>query len=421
MKNYLFLIVILFPAVLLSCKQTNVPQADWQWRGDNRDGIYNETGLLKEWPADGPELLWYFEGLGDGYSSVAIANGKLYITGRDEDNLVLFVFDLKGKLLKKKTVGKEWVENFEGPRCSVVVDEGKLYIANSLGQLFCLDETTLNEIWKKDGLTDFDGRNIMFGMTENPLIAGDKIYMTPGGEKHNMVALNKHTGELIWTSPGTGLLSTYCSPLYIGDQKIPMVVTWVGALPVPGAARGTPNNNELVAFNAKTGELLWSLTLPSENTINPNTPIYSDGLIFVSTGYRGGSWLLRLKDGGKAIEEVWHNNADNQHHGPVKVGDYVYTTSHVNSRGFYCIDWKTGETMYRVDHPQIAMVYADGMLYCYDERGGMSLIKPNPEQFELVSRFEITLGTNQHWAHPVINDGVLYIRHGDALMAYKVK
>jgi len=400
-----------------------VPQAavDWQWRGENRDGVYNETGLLKEWPADGPELLWYFEGLGDGYSSVAIANEKLYITGRDDDNLVLFVFDLKGKLLTKKTVGKEWVENFEGPRCSVVVDEGKLYIANSLGQLFCLDETTLNEIWKKDGLTDFDVRNIMFGITENPLIVGDKIYMTPGGEMHNMVALNKHTGYVVWTSPGNGQLSSYCSPLFISNQQIPMVVTWLGAIRLPGASWGTPNNNEFVAFHAETGELLWTITLPSGNTINPNTPIYSDGHIFVSTGYGGGSWLLQLKEGGRAVEQVWHyKEADNQHHGPVKAGNYVYTTSH-NGKAFFCIDWKTGETKYRESHPQGAMVYADGMLYCYDDRGGMSLIKPNPEQFELVSRFEITLGTKQHWAHPVIHNGVLYIRHGEALMAYKIQ
>jgi len=415
MKKYLFIIVILLPIM-------GHAQKNSQWRGENRNGIYNETGLLKVWPADGPQLLWHFEGLGAGYTSVAIANEKLYVTGMHDNDLILFVFDLTGKLLTKKTVCKEWNQRFPGTRCSVLVDDGKLYIGNSLGQLFCLDEVTFNEIWKKDGIADFGGINLMFGMTENPLIAGDKIFMTPGGEKHNMVALNKRTGALIWTSPGKGLLSSYCSPLYISDQKIPMVVTWVGALPVPGEARGTPKNNEFVAFNAETGDLVWSIVLPSENTINPNTPIYSDGLIFVSTGYRGGSWLLRLKDGGKAIERVWHNSADDQHHGPVKVGDYVYVTAQRNNKGFYCIDWKTGETRYReANFAQSAMVYADGMLYAYSDNGNMNLIKPNPDKFELVSSFKITLGTEQHWAHPVIHRGVMYIRHGDALMAYKVK
>ena len=421
MKKYLFFIAVLFSVILPTCKQKNVAPAtpDWQWRGKNRDGIYHETGLLQKWPAEGPELLWYFEGLGDGYTSVAIANEKLYVTGRDDDNLVLFVFDLNGRLFAKKIIGKEWDTNFEGPRCSVVVDDGKLYIGNSLGQLFCLDESTLAEIWKKDGLSDFDGRNIMFGMTENPLIVGDKIFMTPGGEKNNMVALNKHTGELIWTSPGNGQLPAYCSPLYIGDQQIPLVVTWLAS--TQRAERGIPNNNEFAAFHAETGELVWAITLPSDNTINPNTPLYDNGLILASTGYGGGSWLLLLKDGGRAVEQVWHNRADNQHHGSVKVGDYLYTTGHAN-RGFYCIDWKTGETKYRKEEQSLsAMVFADGMLYCYDDRGGMSLIKPNPNEFESAGKFEITLGTNQHWAHPVVYQGVLYIRHGDALMAYKVK
>jgi outer membrane protein assembly factor BamB len=411
MKKYFFIVAMMLPMMLQAQKSS-------QWRGENRDGVYNETGLLKVWPANGPEMLWSYEGLGDGYTSVAIANGKLYVTGVTDGDLILFVFDLTGKLLTKKTVAKEWTENYPGTRCSVHVNDGKLYIGNSFGQLYCLDETTLNEVWKRDGIAEFGGINIMFGMTENPLIVGDKIFMTPGGEEHNIVALNKHTGALIWTSKGTGGLSSYCSPLYISDQQVPMVVTWVG---VSGAGgRGAPNPNQLVAFHVETGALLWSETLPSGNTINPNTPTYSDGFIFTSTGYGGGSWMLRLKDGGRSIEQVWHNEADNQHHGPVKVGDYVYTTAQ-NNRGFYCIDWKTGETKYKVDHPQSSMVYADGMIYAYDDRGGMSLIKPNPGKFDLAGKFQITLGTAEHWAHPVIHNGVMYIRHGDALMAFKVK
>ena len=413
-----FLIIV---AVALLSMVLNA-QSNSQWRGEGRDGIYNETGLLKVWPEEGPQLLWSFEGLGDGYTSVAIANGKIYATGtgkRGDDNLVLFVFDLNGRKLTEKIVGKEWTESYEGTRCSVLVHEGKLYIANSLGQLFCLDETTLNEVWKKDGLRDFDGRNIRFGMTENPLIAGDKIFLTPGGVVNNMVALNKNTGALVWSSAGTGTVSTYCSPLFIGDQSIPLVISMMATAQQGG--RGVPNDNKLVALNANTGEVVWTHSHPSGNTINPNTPLYSNGYIYSSTGYGGGSLMLRLTNGGRAVEQVWHNPADNQHHGPVKVGDYVYTTAQ-NNRGFQCIDWKTGETKYRENaHNQASMIYADGMLYAYDDRGGMSLIKANPEKFELVSKFNITLGTEQHWAHPVIHQGVLYVRHGDALMAYKIK
>jgi hypothetical protein len=153
-----------------------------QWRGENRDGIYNETGLLKEWPADGPQLLWHFEGLGDGFTSAAIANEKLYVTGLSGDNLVLYVFDLQGQLLVKKEVGKEEDENYPGPRSTITINDGKLYIYSALGKLFCWDETTLNEVWSKDVIADFDGRNIEWRVNESPLIVGEKIYITPGGK-----------------------------------------------------------------------------------------------------------------------------------------------------------------------------------------------------------------------------------------------
>jgi len=378
-----------------------------QWRGENRNGVYNETGLLKEWAAEGAELLWFSDELGDGYSSPAIANRRIYVKGLYSNDLVLSVFDLSGRLLIRKVVGKEWNDSYPGARSTINVNDGKLYIYNSLGHLHCLDEETLSTIWKKDVLNDFDGRNLMWGMTESPLIVGDKILITPGGEKYNMVALNKNTGELIWYSEGEGTPSSYCSPLYIGDCSIPIVVT--------------NTQKHIIAFNADTGEKLWSYPQTNSNNIHPNTPIYSDGMIFSTTGYGGGSMLLRLKDGGKSVEQVWKNNVDNQIGGAVKMGDDVYTSGQ-NNRGFYCIDWHTGEIRYKVNQISPgAIVAADGMLYVYSSKGEMALVKPNPDRFELVSVFHVTLGTNQHWAHPVIHNGVLYIRHGDALMAYKIK
>ena len=402
MKKYLFIIALIFPVMLHAQKNS-------QWRGENRDGIYNETGLLKVWPAGGPQLLWKYDGLGDSFASVAIANGKIYLTGLVDDRLILYVLDLKGQLLKQKEVGKEWTTNHTGTRCTVVVNDGKLYIGNSLGQLFCLDEATLNEVWKKDMLRDFDGKNVMWGMVESPLILGEKIFLTPGGAKNNMVALNKNTGALIWSSPGLGTTSSYCSPIYIGDQSAPMVVTAMF--------------QEIVAFNANTGEVIWSHPQINQRNIHPNTPMYSDGMIFSITGYRGGAMLLRLKDGGKSVEQVWKNaEMDNQMGSAIKVGDYVYASGHEAGRFWFCVNWKTGETMYKVrEFAQCNVIFADGMLYIYSDNGTMNLVKPNPEKLELVSSFKVTMGTREHWAHPVIHEGVLYLRHGETLMAYKVK
>jgi len=422
MKKSLLIIVVLNCLMCVGCVKTSKDvSGNWQWRGENRDGMYNETALLKEWPVDGPQLLWDFEGLGEGHTSVSIASGKVYVTGMHDDKLILYVFDLMGNLLTEKEVGKEWNTNWNGTRSSVCINDGKLYIFNALGTLFCLEENTLLEIWKKDLLSEFDGRNLMFGMTENPLIVGDTIFMTPGGEIHNMVALNKNTGALIWSSLGMGNLTSYCSPLYIADQSVPLVVTWMSPV-IEGDSRGAINDNVLVAFHANTGELLWSHILPSKNKINPNTPVYMDGKILAVTGYSGGTWLLSLKDGGKSVELVWENEEmDNQMGGIMRVGDYVYGSGH-NNNNWFCVDWKTGETKYKVqDIGRGNIIFADGMLYCYSERGEMFLVKPNPEQIEIVSRFKITKGTNQHWAHPVIHEGILYVRHGDALMAYIVK
>ena len=405
MKKYLFILTLIIPLMLHAQKNS-------QWRGENRNGMYNETGLLKVWPANGPQLLWKFDALGGGFTSAAIANGKIYITGQDDDKLILYVLDLKGNLITKKEVGKEWTTNYTGTRCTVCVNDGKLYINNSLGDMYCLDEVTFNQIWKKNLLTDFDGKNIMWGMTESPLIVGDKIFATPGGVKNNIIALNKNTGALIWSATGDGTVSSYCSPQYIGNQSVPMIVT--------------STFNSIIALNANTGEKLWSHPQLPQNpqyNIHPNTPIYSDGMILSITGYRGGVILLRLKDGGKAVEQVWKNDEmDNQMGSAIRIGDYVYGSGHMN-RFFFCVDWKTGKTMYKVSEiGECNTISADGMLYCYSEKlGTMNLVKPNPEKFELVSSFKVELGTGPHWAHPVIHNGVLYLRHGDTLMAYKVK
>ena len=401
MKRYLFIIAILFPVMLYA-------QENSQWRGERRDGIYHEIGLLKEWPAGGPQLLWKYEGLGDGYTSVAVANGKLYITGLTDDKLILYVFDLKGQLLVKKEISEEWTTGYAGPRSTLCINDGKLYIYNAFGKLFCLSEVTLDEIWTKSLFTDFDGQNVKWGINESPLIVGEKIIMTPGGVVNNMVALNKNTGELIWSSPGEGAISGYCSPQYLDDQTIPMVVN--------------STFDYIIALNAETGEKLWSVPRSTKYGQHPNTPVCYNGMIFSPTGDGGGSLMLRLKNGGKDVEVVWENlEMDTQMGGAIKIGNYIYATGQLN-RYWFCLDWNTGETKYKVrDLAPCSVIYADGMLYCYSDKGTMNLVKPNPDQFELISSFDVTLGTEPHWAHPVIHEGVLYLRHGDALMAYKIK
>ncbi len=387
---------------------TVTAQDNIQWRGTDRTGVYNETGLLKTWPAEGPTLLWSYDGLGQGHSSVAIASDKIYLTGMKDSIGSLYVFDMNGKLLNKKEYGPDYKKSYNGPRGSITLNDGKLYLISGVGELYCYNATSLEMIWKKNILKEYNASNITWGINESPLIIGDKIIATPGGKENNVVALNKNTGKLIWSSAGEGDASAYCSPLYIKDQQVPLIVTMTA--------------NHIIGLNAETGLKLWSYEQKNQYAVHANTPVYGDNMILCTSGYGKGSTMLRLTNGGKSIEMAWSSvELDNRIGAMVKVGGYVYGSGD-NSRAWFCADWKTGAIKYK--EPGLAMgtiIADDGMLYCYTDKGDMILVKSNPEKFDIVSRFKITKGTEQHWAHPVIYKGVLFVRHGDSLMAYKIK
>ena len=394
-------------AFSLSAQNTTI-----EWRND-RTGIYtNEKGLLKSWPADGPELLWYFDQLGEGHSSVAVDAGKIYATGMTDSTGYLYVFNPSGELLNKKEYGSEWNKSYNGSRGTVTINEGKLYIHTGNGSLICMNQNSLEILWQKNIVTDLDGQNITWGVTESPLIIGDMVILSAGGATHNIVALNKNDGSVIWSSPGKGDPSSYCSPLYIANQEVPLIVTNM--------------SKNIVGLEAATGQVLWSYPYESRRSIHPNTPIY-DGkdMVLITNGYERGSIMFRLTDGGRSIDKVWDNSdLKSKHGGILKIGNYVYIGGDDRSgRSWHCVDWQTGEVMYKSDEIFAGVVIADGdgMLYCYSERGEMALVRATPEKFDLVSQFPITLGTDQHWAHPVIYQGILYVRHGNTLMAYKVK
>lgn len=382
-------------------------QKNIQWRGLDRSGVYKETGLMKSWPENGPSLLWKYEGVGDGYASVAIAYDRLYLTGMHDETGYLYMFDLSGRLLNSKPYGPEWSKNYEGARSTVTVDGDRLFLISGMGEVFCFNRNTLELVWKKNVLKEFGVENAEYGLAESPLIVSEMVIVTVGGKKDNVVALNKDTGNLIWSCPGLGEASGYCSPLYITDQEVPLIVTMT--------------EDHVMGIDASNGKMLWSYEQKGNWGVRSNTPLYSDNMILWTVGDGEGSTMVRLTNGGRSIELVWTlKDMDNQFGGMVKVGDYVYGSGDKN-RYWFCADWKTGELKYKERGLAIGnIISADGMLYCYSSRGEMALVKATPEKFALVSQFRIPFGTAQHWAHPVIYKGVLYVRHGDSLMAYKI-
>jgi outer membrane protein assembly factor BamB len=296
------------------------------WRGENRTGIYNETNLLKEWPAKGPEMLWSFDGLGKGFSSPAIDGEKLYITGLEGDDGFLFVFSFEGKLEKKVSYGKEVSSNdqYPGTRSTPTIAGNLLYLATSFGKLFCMDITTYKKVWEKDLFSDFDGKNIRWNFTENVLIDGDVIFVAPGGKKNNVVALNRHNGNLIWNSAGKSELSAYCSPLLINHNGRKMLITMMG--------------ENTLGLDATTGNVLWSFQYKNQHNIYPNTPIYYNDKLLIFSGYGKGSVLLQLNKEGTGVTQVWENTrVDPQMGGAVLIDGNIYTSGHRTKRWF-CVD-----------------------------------------------------------------------------------
>jgi outer membrane protein assembly factor BamB len=388
---------------------TQAISAQVQWRND-RTGIYQETELLKEWPAAGPELLWHINGLGDGYSSVSIDKERMYITGCHDAKGYLYVLGMDGKLQHKVCYGDEWVaDGYPGARSTVMHNDGRLYIVNGLAELLCYDAQTLKPLWKKNYAQEYAAENTKHGWNGPVLFVGDKLIIAPGGREHHIVALNKTTGEHIWSARGATDqdMSGYATPIYIGDQPVPQIAAMM--------------SGHIIGVDAANGTLLWSHPHTNRFGEHPNTPVYHDGMLFGMSSYGLGSVMLRLTNGGRSVEKVWEYKGLSHKTGNTMLMDgYIYGSG--DRANWHCVDWLTGKHMYSDSSLGVgSIIAADGLMYCYSEKGEMALVKPNAAKFDIISRFPITLGTAQHWAHPVIYQGVMYVRHGDALMAYKIR
>lgn len=397
-SSFLF---ILFLNVIVNAQEPT------RWRGDGVSGIYPAPNLMNEWPANGPAILWSTDILGEGHSSPVFANGKIYVTGMLSGQGVLFVFDETGKKLKQYEYGNEWVESYPGARSTVVVVGNLAYLYSGFGNLACLNLDSGSFIWKVSLFEDYDGVNIRWGVTESVVVDGDRVFCSPGGKNDNVVALNRFTGKKIWSCPGLGELSAYCTPLLIKLPSREILVTMMA--------------NHILGIDATTGKMLWSHEQTNQWSVHANTPVYHDGAVFCFSGYGQGGVKLRLSVDGSSVTKEWFStDYDNQMGGVVLIDGYLYGSGQKN-REWMCIDWKTGETKYKSAEVGKGVVIASGKkLIGYSEKGELFLAEANPTAFKLISKTKVELGTAQHWAHPVIHKGVLYLRHGNALIAYKI-
>jgi outer membrane protein assembly factor BamB len=379
--------------------------ASWpQWRGPNRDGVSKETGLLKQWPADGPALAWKAAGAGRGYSSFSIANGKLYTMGLRGDREFIVAFDLAtGKEAWATPHGSAFRnDRGDGPRGTPTIDGDRLYALGGNGDLSSLDARTGKLVWSKNVLHEFGGSNITWGISESPLVLGNKVLVNAGAPGASMVALNKTDGSVIWKSqsdePG------YSSAIPVDINGGTQVVFFTA--------------KRAVGLDVRDGRLLWEYEHPANNVANVATPIARANRIFISSDYGTGGGVVEIKPDNKAQEIYFTKDMKNHHSSSVLVGDYLYGFS---SSILTAMKFDTGEIAWRDRSVgKGSLVYADGNLYCLSENGVVGLVEATPTGYREKGRFRIQQGSLPTWAHPVVAGGRLYLRDQDTIYAFDV-
>lgn len=402
MKKTTLLLLILLPFFAVS--QTA------QFRGPARNGIYPEKNLLDKWPAEGPELIFTAEGIGNGWSS-AVANDKfIYTTGMKDTTDYLSCMDYTGKIVWQVPFGRSFTKSFPDTRSTPTLEGNRIYVISGTGQLGCFDATDGSKVWSVDVDKQFESKWFMWGVAESPLIVGDKVICSPYGNKTALVAYDKKTGKLVWQSPSIGGLRSYVSPILFVYKNFRYILS--------------QNTEKVVAVNPENGEIAWTYKSKGDK-IAPNTPLIKDNEIFITRGYNAPSVMLKMADDGKSVSEKWIDTTLDCHHGGVVLVDgTIYGSNWIsNGKGNWCsLNWNTGKIGYETNwYNKGSIISADGKLYCYEEKtGNLGLVNPNPEKFDVISFFKINKGAGMYWSHPYIYKGKLFVRHGNFLMGYKI-
>ena len=390
---------------------------DWhQWRGPRRDGVSTETGLLKTWPAEGPPKLWSVRGLGDGFSSVSISGDHIYTMGRKDGRTHLIC-------VKRADGSPVWsapVGGGDKPNCTPTVDpqSGLVFGLSHGGDLLCVKASDGSEVWRKNYKRDFGGRMMsQWGYSESPLVDGDALICTPGGDRAVMASLDKKTGKPIWGAAASGLGGAgYASPIISNGGGVKQYLTLTG--------------KGLIGVAATTGKVLWNYKRIANGTANIPTPIVTGDFVFTSTGYNdGGSALLRLARQGRGVsfQEIYYKRSkelQNHHGGMVMLGKHIYM-GHGHNNGLpVCVDPQTGKAAWGpvrgAGGNSAALVAADGHLYFRYENGIMALVEASPSGYKLKGKFRIASVNGKSWPHPVIADKKLYLRDQDELHCYNL-
>lgn len=406
MKNIRTLTSIAILTLSLSPALVAQTPGEWpQWRGANRDGISKETGLLKQWPADGPPLVWKATGAGTGYSSFAVAGGRIFTMGLRGNREYVIAFDVAtGKEVWATAHGGKFQnDRGDGPRGTPTVDSDKVYSMGGNGDLSSIDAKTGSIVWSMNVLKKFGGENPQWGISESPLIIGEKLLVTAGGPGASVVALNKKDGALIWKSQSDGAGYSSGMPLQNGNSTQVVFFT----------------HNRALGLDLKDGRLMWEYPRAANDVANVATPIVRGNRVFISSDYGTGAGVVEIKADGKAQEVYFTKDMKNHHASSVLIGDYLYGFS---SSILTAMRFDTGEVAWKDRSVgKGSLIYADGNLYAFSENGVVGLIEATPTGYREKGRFRIQQDSLPTWTHPVVAGGRLYLRDQDTIYAYDVR
>ncbi|MBL8824773.1 MAG: PQQ-like beta-propeller repeat protein [Planctomycetia bacterium] len=386
---------------------------DWPaFRGIHRDGKSAEKGLLTQWPEKGPALLWKATGFGSAMAGPAIKGDRMFCMGQTDDGQFTYCHSLKdGKQLWSRKNGAIYKNGMgDGPRCTPTLDGELLYVLGANGDLQCLNQENGEELWKLNILEEFGGENIVWGISESPLVIDNKVIVMPGGTGGTLVALDKSNGRVIWRSRDPNHNGAeqagYASAQVITVGNMQQVVTFT--------SKGA------VGVQLNDGKFLWRFDKMANSTANCSMPVFFIGKILYSSDYGTGCALIDLKPDGSAEEVYFNKNFKNHHGGYVLVDEHVYG---FDSNVLVCMEWKTGKILWKDRSVgKGSVTYADGMLYVLSENGTMGLVKAVPTGYQEVSRFKMQeLSGKPTWVYPVVAAGKLYLRDQDKIWCFDVK
>ena len=400
-------------AALLALSLCTAIAGDWpHWRGPNRDDNNTETGLLKQWPAGGPKRAWLFEKAGMGYSGFSVAGGNLFTMGtRDGKEILLAVDANGGKELWATPIGEIYPNGWgDGPRGTPTVDGPRIYTMSGTGNLVCAEVANGKVVWTKP-MKEVGGKTPGWGFTESPLVDGKLVVVTPGGDQGTMAAFDKQTGALVWQSAeiteGAQYSSIVTATIDGKKQYVQLVM------------------QTLFGVDAATGKLAWRSPWPGKTAVIP-TPIVKGDEIFVSSGYGVGCKKVKIA-GGQVTDVFMNKDLVNHHGGVILVGDHLY--GHSDKGGWTCMAFADGAVKWQDNSVSKGAVgYADGMLYCLEEKSGnVVLAEASPTGWKENGRFKLDpQAANRNpkgaiWVHPVIANGKLYLRDQEFIYCFDVK